>query len=76
MDRSTLEKKQLVELREIASTLELSGYKRMRKADLVDLIVGAGSPSSASNGNGSPAGSNGPADTAGDDDGASTTGAD
>ncbi len=47
MDRSTLEKKQLVELREIASTLELSGYKRMRKADLVDLIVGAGGGSSS-----------------------------
>ena len=49
MDRSTLEKKQLVELREIASTLELRGYKRMRKADLVDLIVGA---DSSPNGNG------------------------
>jgi transcription termination factor Rho len=52
MDRSTLEKKQLVELREIASTLELRGYKRMRKADLVDLIIGA-DPSGNGNGNAS-----------------------
>ena len=41
MDRSILEKKALPELREIASALELSGYTRMKKADLVDLIVGA-----------------------------------
>ena len=43
MDRSLLEKKQLAELREIASTLDLSGYQRMKKADLVDLIIDAGS---------------------------------
>ncbi|MBY5163820.1 transcription termination factor Rho [Salsipaludibacter albus] len=40
MDRSLLEKKALAELREIASTLELTGYTRLRKADLVDLIIG------------------------------------
>ena len=42
MDRTLLEKKALAELREIASTLELRGYQRMKKADLVDLIVNAG----------------------------------
>lgn len=34
-----LEGKSLSELREIASTLELEGYSRMRKADLVQLIL-------------------------------------
>jgi transcription termination factor Rho len=43
MDRNLLEKKALAELREIASTLELRGYQRMKKADLVDLIIEAGS---------------------------------
>ncbi len=42
MDRSLLEKKALTELKEIASALELRGYQRMRKADLVDLIMQAG----------------------------------
>jgi transcription termination factor Rho len=42
MDRSLLEKKALAELREIASTLELKSYQRMKKADLVDLIIEAG----------------------------------
>lgn len=42
MDRSVLEKKALTELRAIASTLELPGYQRLRKADLVDLIVDEG----------------------------------
>jgi transcription termination factor Rho len=44
MDRTLLERKALAELRQIASTLELRGYQRMKKADLVDLIVGAGGP--------------------------------
>ncbi len=67
MDRSTLEKKPLAELREIAATLDLRGYQRMRKADLVSLIMDAGStpaaePSGGSDGSadgGSPAGSGG-----------------
>jgi transcription termination factor Rho len=42
MDRSVLEKKALAELRAIASTLELPGYQRMRKADLVDMIIDEG----------------------------------
>jgi transcription termination factor Rho len=42
MDRTLLEKKALTELRAIASTLELRGYQRMKKADLVDLIIEAG----------------------------------
>ena len=47
MDRTLLEKKPLAELREIASTLELRGYQRMRKADLVDLIIEAGTNGAA-----------------------------
>jgi transcription termination factor Rho len=42
MDSTVLAGKALSELREIASTLELRGYQRMKKADLVDLIVSAG----------------------------------
>lgn len=41
MDRNVLEKKSLAELREIAATLQLSGYQRIKKADLVAMIVGA-----------------------------------
>ena len=62
MDRSLLEKKQLAELREIASTLDLSGYQRMKKADLVDLIIGAGGGDASGNGNGSGNGSSGSSD--------------
>ncbi len=58
MDRSLLEKKALAELREIASTLELKGYQRMKKADLVDLIIEAGQSRSGSpNGGGDASGS-------------------
>lgn len=39
MDRSLLEKKALAELREIAAALDLSGVQRMKKANLVDLIL-------------------------------------
>jgi transcription termination factor Rho len=42
MDRTVLEGKPLSELREIALTLELRGYQRMKKADLVDLIASSG----------------------------------
>ncbi len=42
MDRTLLERKALAELRQIAGALELRGYQRMKKADLVDLIIGAG----------------------------------
>jgi transcription termination factor Rho len=50
MDRTVLGNKALSELREIASTLELRGYQRMKKADLIDLIVttGSGGPSGSS----------------------------
>jgi transcription termination factor Rho len=54
MDRTVLGNKALSELREIASTLELRGYQRMKKADLIDLIVTTGSGgSSGSSGSGS-----------------------
>ena len=52
MDRSTLERKALAELRQIASALELKGYQRMKKADLVDLIIDAGSGGETGSGNG------------------------
>jgi transcription termination factor Rho len=51
MDRTLLERKALAELREIASALELRGFQRMKKSDLVDLIINAGTGDApASNG--------------------------
>jgi transcription termination factor Rho len=50
MDRTALGNKALSELREIAATLELRGYQRMKKADLVDLIATAGGPARSGNG--------------------------
>ena len=57
MDRSVLEKKALAELRQIAAALELRGYQRIRKADLVTLIIDAATAASdqaakRANGNG------------------------
>ncbi len=40
MDRSTLERKSVNDLREIAGQLEISRAGRMRKAELIDAIVG------------------------------------
>ncbi len=40
MDRSTLERKSVDDLREIAKQLDLSGVGRLRKADLIDTIIG------------------------------------
>ncbi len=40
MDRSTLERKPVGDLREIASSLSLTGVGRLRKADLIDRIMG------------------------------------
>ncbi|MBW3620279.1 MAG: transcription termination factor Rho [Actinobacteria bacterium] len=51
MDRNVLERKALIELRQIASTLGLDGYQGLKKAELVDLIVGKGGVAAA-NGNG------------------------
>jgi transcription termination factor Rho len=42
VDRTVLERKALAELREIASTLELTGYQRAKKADLIDMIMSQG----------------------------------
>ncbi|HEX9889571.1 MAG TPA: transcription termination factor Rho [Nitriliruptorales bacterium] len=65
MDRSVLDRKQLAELREIASALELRGYQRLKKTELVDLIAGTEIPTVEPNGNGragaAHASSNGPA---------------
>jgi transcription termination factor Rho len=52
MDRSGLEGKALAELREIAGAMELRGYQRMRKADLVDLIINEGNGSAPTKRNG------------------------
>src|SRR5688572_7434352 len=41
MDRSVLATKQLVELKSIAADLQLRGYQRLRKADLIDRILAA-----------------------------------
>jgi transcription termination factor Rho len=62
MDRNTLETKALAELREIASTLEIHGYQRLKKSDLVDRIVGTNGnkPVAASNGNGNGHADDGP----------------
>lgn len=40
MDRSTLESKSVDDLKEIARQVELSGYSGLRKAQLIDAIVG------------------------------------
>ncbi|HUH06630.1 MAG TPA: transcription termination factor Rho [Egibacteraceae bacterium] len=39
MDRSVLERKQLTELKDIASHLQMRGYQRLKKAELIDAIV-------------------------------------
>ena len=56
MDPSVLARKQLTELKGIASHLQMRGYQRLKKAELIDAIVraAAGSPEggTASNGNG------------------------
>lgn len=40
MDRSTLQRKSVDDLREIAKQLDLTGIGRLRKAELIDTIVG------------------------------------
>jgi transcription termination factor Rho len=67
MDRTLLERKALAELRQIASALELRGYQRMKKADLVDLIIGAGGPGADAGGSSTNGGAK--ADDAQADDG-------
>ncbi len=39
MDQSVLARKQLVELKNIAAHLQMRGYQRLRKADLIDAII-------------------------------------
>jgi hypothetical protein len=39
MDRSVLARKQLTELKDIAANLEMRGYQRLKKADLIDAII-------------------------------------
>ena len=40
MDRSTLERKSVDDLREIAKQLDLTGIGRLRKAELIDTLIG------------------------------------
>lgn len=40
MDKKVLEKKKLSELKEIAKALKLSNYSSMKKADLIDKLIG------------------------------------
>jgi transcription termination factor Rho len=41
MDRSVLASKQLAELKDIASHLQMRGYQRLKKAELIDAIIAA-----------------------------------
>ncbi|MGH8900760.1 MAG: transcription termination factor Rho [Egibacteraceae bacterium] len=41
MDQSVLARKQLVELKNIAAHLQMRGYQRLRKADLIEAIIQA-----------------------------------
>ena len=52
MDRTLLERKSVAQLREIAATLGLKGFQRLKKAELIDLLL-----SSASGEPGTPGGS-------------------
>ncbi|MPZ88020.1 MAG: transcription termination factor Rho [Nitriliruptorales bacterium] len=55
MDRSVLARKQLTELKGIASHLQMRGYQRLKKAELIEAIVRAAERS----GDGRPAGPDG-----------------
>lgn len=46
LDRSDLEASSLADLHSIASQVGLDGFRRLRKAELIDLILGEGSPAS------------------------------
>ncbi len=50
MDRQTLERKSLIDLKEIAASLELRGYQRLKKAELVERIITAGNGGSSNGG--------------------------
>ena len=57
MDRSVLARKQLTELKDIAASLEMRGFQRLKKAELVEAIInksdgGGGSASRGANGDG------------------------
>ncbi len=40
LDRATLEESTLADLHAIASELSIDGYRRLRKGDLIDTIIG------------------------------------
>ncbi len=47
MDRSVLARKPLTELKDIATALEMRGFQRLRKAELIDAILAAATGGSA-----------------------------
>ncbi|MEE3362645.1 MAG: transcription termination factor Rho [Anaerovoracaceae bacterium] len=47
MDEKTLKAKKVADLREIAKTVGIRGYQKMRKADLVEAIISGGQPAEA-----------------------------
>ena len=63
MDPSVLAGKQLTELKGIASHLQMRGYQRLKKAELIEAIVRA-AEGGAGNGNSTQIASTAPADTA------------
>ena len=50
MDRTLLERKSVAELREIAATLGLKGFQRLKKAELIDLLLRSAAPQEAQEG--------------------------
>lgn len=65
MDRSVLARKPMTELKDIASHLNMRGYQKLRKAELIDAIVESAT--------GQASAANGAADPASDDDGGRRT---
>jgi transcription termination factor Rho len=71
LDRDSLEKSPLADLHAIASELSIDGYRRLRKADLIDAIVARqeGRPSGEAEEQGEEAPEEAPGETPGEDAG-------
>ncbi len=77
MDRTLLERKSVAELREIAATLGLKGFQRLKKAELIDLLLSSasqGDPSDADGTGGHETRADGPQAAGGDSGGGATDG--
>ncbi|CAN5195404.1 transcription termination factor Rho [soil metagenome] len=57
MDRSVLSRKPMTELKDIAAHLNMRGYQKLRKAELIDAIISSGSASAGDPGGASGEGS-------------------